>query len=115
MLLHHFVLICKPKIKCNRILCRFLAPPLGTILKQGIALVLLIYHLYTCTVLCMSVTYCAMQEGRTPLMAAVQENGTAVVQILINEGKCDRNATNAVCALDAATNFACIVCVCMFI
>ena len=46
---------------------------------------------------CISCTL-LMQEGRTPLMAAVQENRTAAIQILINEGKCDRNATNNVCA-----------------
>ena len=49
-------------------------------------------------VLCIPLT---VQEGRTPLMAAVQENRTATIRVLINDGKCDRNATNNVCTLVA--------------
>ena len=45
-----------------------------------------------------SLVHCHVQEGRTPLMAAAQENKTAAIQILINEAKCDRDAaTEVVC------------------
>ena len=46
--------------------------------------------------LCASLVYCVLQEGLTPLMFAAQKNKTAAIEILINEGKCDRDATTNV-------------------
>lgn len=44
----------------------------------------------------MSCIYHILQKGRPPLMAAVSENQTGVVRVLVNECKCNKAAANQV-------------------